>query len=169
MGMENAKSCLKWFYNLICVFFDMVLYGCYPMMIHCLIWFHLVEYWIWIIMAHTTGFSLRCPQTWLAGNSPIEFVVLPSYKLRLARGFPSDWWPRGFYTMVLPIHWASGTGVMSLILLILLVFRDDSFSFRGWLVSWFCFRGASAKVSFITLFLFTYPFELGQEYRTRLV
>ena len=26
-------------------------------------------------------------------------------------------------------------------------FRDHSFSFRGWLVSWFCFRGASAKTS----------------------
>ena len=26
-------------------------------------------------------------------------------------------------------------------------FRDHSFSFRGWLASWFCFRGASAKTS----------------------
>ena len=26
-------------------------------------------------------------------------------------------------------------------------FRHHSFSFRGWLVSWFCFRGASAKAS----------------------
>ena len=96
---------------------------------------------------HLCTLRIRFFRTWEWIKSSVWFDDFASQNLHLARGFPSDWWPRGFYTMVLPIHWASGTGVMSLILLILLVFRDDSFSFRGWLVSWFCFRGASAKTN----------------------
>jgi hypothetical protein len=30
---------------------------------------------IWIIMGHTTGFNLRCPQTWRAGKCPLQMEV----------------------------------------------------------------------------------------------
>ena len=52
------------------------------------------------------------------------------------------------------------------------IFRGVGFGFHGCICVDFLFRGASATVlftlKFITLF-FTCPFELGQEYRTRLV